>query len=181
MSEINKLDYDKEIADMEQLIGVLKDMWQVKGRLRNAYLKQAQDYTRNGFTTNEDVLTLSDESLVKSYNMAIDVFQLNAEIELKENVLIELKKRAEEDVKQTELTAKQADMNLEDRIKQAKELAANSKVSKDVREKLTSRFIDPYRKRFKFGFKDDVEKAAFFKALIQIIEAAENFTKSVKK
>ena len=188
MAADNKLDYDKEIADMEQLIGVLKDLLMTKDGLAINYKMQANEITARFSSpdivdypdraNNNDYLIFVQylELIEKSATKKIDAFQLRAEIELKENVLGELVKRAEEATKQTELTAKQADIGLEERIKQAKELAANNKVPKDLREKLTSRFIDPYRKRWKFGFANDEEKAGFFKALIQLIEAAQHWT-----
>jgi len=179
--EENKLDYPKEIADMEALVVVLKALLVVRERLQTAYWLEAEKHNRNGFDVGINEGMIADEYLEKSYIKEMDVYQLKEEISVKEGVLIQLRKRANEYNKATELLAKEASSSLNDRIKQAKQLASNNKVPKDVREKLINRFVNPYRKRFKFGFNDDEEKAAFFKALIQIIEVAENWTKPVKK
>jgi hypothetical protein len=169
MDENNKLNYEKEVADMEKLVEVLQALETTKETLSNEYylesLKLAESEGYKGL-----------EYLEKSLEKNIEVFQLSAEIDQKNIVLVELKKRVDKDVKTTDILAKEADEALPGKIKRAKELADDQRVPKDVRHKLKVAFVDAYQTRHKFGFKDDEMKAAFYKALIQIIEAAEHWT-----
>jgi hypothetical protein len=184
MEEDNKLNYEKEVADMEALIKVLIELKDVKQHLSEWNEIQANMANAEGLSSdvpheNADLRYYRPnyyEHREKSLEKKIEVFQLDAEIEQKQMVLAELKRRVEENIKTTEIFAKEADESLDSKIKRAKALADDERVPKDVRRKIKSAFVDPYQTRHRYGFSDDQMKAGFYKALIQIIEAAENWT-----
>lgn len=163
-----RLNYEKEIADMEALIATLAGLAQVKMMLVSEYQKEAVR-TDTPATQIESL-----EYMAKCHNAQIEVFQLEAEIQQKRKILPELKSRAEENDKNTEVLIKLAMSDLESQIETAKKLADNPRLNKKLRKDLESAFLLPYRTRYKLsGFGDDEKMAAFYKGLTQLIADCE--------
>jgi len=182
MEESLKIDYEKKIGEMEALILVLKRQKGVKQILSNLYQTKADMLSLdlgkkndpNGIKNETEILV--QECLNESLNYTINVFSLDAEIEMKEMILKNYKERSVKDEENTKQMAEKAKQEVPDRIKRAKQLADHYKMPHDLKLKLRG-VVNVYQTRYRFGYRDDEEAAAFLTELNTLIDSAENWIK----
>lgn len=175
MEDVLKIDYDKKIAEMEALIEVLKQLRNTKITLSKKYLAKAELITDELDNTLETEI-IKYEFVEKSLQYGIDVFSLDAEIEMKVMILKNYRERSEKDVENTKQMAEKARQEVPERIKKAKQLSDHYKMPHDLKLKLRG-VVNVYQTRYRFGYKDDEEAAAFLTGLNTLIDSAENWVK----
>lgn len=175
MEESLKIDYEKKIAEMEALIEVLKQLRSTKITLSKNYLAKAELITDELDNTLETEI-VKYEFIEKSLQYGIDVFSLDAEIEMKVMILKNYKERSVKDEENTKQMAEKAKQDVPDRIKRAKQLADHYKMPHDLKLKLRG-VANVYQTRYRFGYPNDEEAAAFLTGLNTLIDSAENWIK----
>lgn len=151
------IDYEKEILSMQGLIDELKGLRHWNTGIIEEIEKMKVD--EPGVNHYEWYKLMKE-----AFSLKIENRQLEAEIELKLNVLKEFEKKKEEYDEQIQITAPEAKAMIPTLIKEAKDLLP--KMNKQVKNVFETAFIRKYENVYRFkGFQNDEELVAFYSAL----------------